>query len=279
MTIEARVDGAQPPRAPMDLLPDELMVARAQIEDGLAALAERTLRRLLDEAARQSAAQESLDAPRALLAEALWRQGRPRAAGAVLADVRGDGLRSAPLMRVIEADSVAAGGDPERATALMDALLEDVGVEVTWEVRGGVPSRLPWPDPAELSNGDVAAGRTGPESVREAEARARLHAGRQAFDEGEDGAAEDEIALALRLDPTTAGDALALVEPRVHASSSARRLILYGDLLAAIGRGAEAEAAYESAISAERDRAATPKVRDDSARRRLDRSARRRPQS
>lgn len=238
---------------PGDLISDELTLARGQIEDGLEGLAERTLRRLLSEADAAGSDPGAVDAMRGTLAEALWRQGRPRAAADVLAEVRGDEVRRVPLMRAIEADAVAAAGDLERATAMMDALVGDVGVEVIWEIRAGVPSRLAWPQPVELSASDAAPDSAPQRTERHARARARLHAAREALAAGDGDAADDELALALRLDPASAGDGLALIEPHVHPSSSPRRHVVYGDLLAAMGRQAEADAAYERATGAPRD--------------------------
>ncbi|HET6381474.1 MAG TPA: hypothetical protein VFH63_10665, partial [candidate division Zixibacteria bacterium] len=61
----------------IDLIPDELALAQAQLASGLPGLAEGVLRRHIGrlEAAGRGALAE-LDAARALLAEALWRQGR-----------------------------------------------------------------------------------------------------------------------------------------------------------------------------------------------------------
>jgi hypothetical protein len=69
----------------IDLVPDELTLARSQIDAGQPGLAEGTVRRRLAwlESEGVGLTDES-DALRVLLAEALWRQQRPdrRAAGA-----------------------------------------------------------------------------------------------------------------------------------------------------------------------------------------------------
>ena len=57
--------------------PDELTLARAQLDAGQPALAEGTLRsRIAYREAEGPVADDELDALRALLAESLWRQGR-----------------------------------------------------------------------------------------------------------------------------------------------------------------------------------------------------------
>ncbi len=66
----------------IDLIPDDLALARTQLASGLAGLSEAVmLRRIARLETQARGAPEELDAARALLAEALWRQGRPLAAG------------------------------------------------------------------------------------------------------------------------------------------------------------------------------------------------------
>ena len=82
---------------------------------------------------------EEADVARGLLAEALWRQQRPRAAGVALEAIRGSSLeRRRPLVLLIEAEASAASGEPDRAAALMERVLGSVGVDEAWRLRGGV---------------------------------------------------------------------------------------------------------------------------------------------
>ncbi|MDP9270342.1 MAG: hypothetical protein M3P14_05120, partial [Chloroflexota bacterium] len=65
----------------IDLIADELALARAQIASGLSGIAEAVLvRRVAQLQAQGSGALDELDVARGLLAEALWRQGRAVAA-------------------------------------------------------------------------------------------------------------------------------------------------------------------------------------------------------
>ncbi len=65
----------------VDLVADELTLARAQLASGLPGLAEGTLRRRLGRLEADGAGiGDEADAARAALAEALWRQHRPVAA-------------------------------------------------------------------------------------------------------------------------------------------------------------------------------------------------------
>src|SRR6266540_2156905 len=89
---EAR-EPSEPEVTYVDLLPDELSLARAQLASGLPGLAEGVLRRhiaRLDASGRGGL--DELDAARALLAEALWRQARPMAAGATVQAIRAGSL-------------------------------------------------------------------------------------------------------------------------------------------------------------------------------------------
>jgi hypothetical protein len=242
----------------VDLIPDELSLARAQLASGLLGMAEGGLRRhvaRLDAAGRGA---EELDAARALLAEVLWRQGRPMAGGAVVDAIRAGSLeRRRPIVLLVEAEAKAASGDPDRAAALMERVIDAVGVDEAWRLRGGVPSRLAWPVPASMRTtqrrpASAVAGAPGsaplpPSPERTAAAHVRLEAGRNAYNAGNDGEGDRELGLALRLDPRVAADGVALVEPTLGPQPGADRLLLYGDLLRAAGRAPEASEAYDRA--------------------------------
>jgi hypothetical protein len=241
----------------VDLLPDELSLARAQLASGLPGLAEGVLRRhiaRLDASGRGGL--DELDAARALLAEALWRQARPIAAGATVQGIRAGSLeRRRPIVLLIEAEAFAAAGDPDRAAALMERVLGDVGVDEAWRLRGGVPSRLAWPVPLSLrpSQRRAASGPPGgappppPSPERTAGAHARLEAARQAYVAGNAYEGDRQLGLALRLDPRIAAEGVALMEPTLELGTGPDRLLLYGDLLRAVGRMAEASDAYDRA--------------------------------
>ena len=55
------------------------------------------------------------------------------------------------------------------------------------------------------------------------------------------------MSIAVRLDPALAADGVAIIEPTLGRQPSAERLLLYGDLLRAAGREAEATKAYDRA--------------------------------
>jgi hypothetical protein len=243
----------------VDLIPDELALARAQLASGLLGMAEGSLRRhvaRLDAGGR--GVPEELDAARALLAEVLWRQGRPLAGGAVVDAIRAGSLeRRRPIVLLVESEAMAAGGDPDRAAALMERVIDAVGVDEAWRLRGGVPSRLAWPVPASMRatqrrpTGATAAppgsAAPPPSPERTAAAHARLEAGRHAYNAGNDDEGDRELGLALRLDPRVAAEGVALVEPTLGQRPGAGRLLLYGDLLRAAGRSPEASEAYDRA--------------------------------
>lgn len=243
----------------VDLIPDELSLARAQLASGLLGMAEGALRRhiaRLDAGGR--GAQEELDAARALLAEVLWRQGRPLAGGAVVDSIRAGSLeRRRPIVLLVEAEAMAASGDPDRAGALMERVIDAVGVDEAWRLRGGVPSRLAWPVPASMRAtqrrpastpvGPPGSAALPPSPERTAAAHARLEAGRHAYNAGNDDEGDRELGLALRLDPRIAAEGVALFEPTLGPRPGADRLVLYGDLLRAAGRSPEASEAYDRA--------------------------------
>jgi hypothetical protein len=253
----AQATPAEPELSYVDLLPDELALARTQLASGLPGLAEGVLRRhvaRLDAGGR--GALDEGDAARALLAEALWRQGRPLAAGAVVQAIRfGSIERRRPLTLLIEAEAFAAAGDPDRAAALMEQVLGDVGVDESWRLRGGVPSRLAWPVPLSLrptqrrtsGTATVGAPPPVPSPERTAGAHARLEAARQAYGAGNAYEGDRELGLALRLDPRIAAEGVALMEPTLELGTGPDRLLLYGDLLRAAGRSSEASDAYDRA--------------------------------
>jgi hypothetical protein len=246
----------------VDLIPDELSLARAQLDSGLSGQAEGVLRRHIArlEAGGRGAAEE-LDAARGMLAEAMWREGRPLAAGQAVEGIRSGSIeRRRALIVLIEAEAMAAAGHPERAEALMEEVIDAVGVDEAWRLRGGVPSRLPWPVPASLrpaarrsappapSPGASAASLPSPE--RTAAAHARLEAARLAYGAGNSAEGDRELGLALRLDPRIAAEGVALVEPTLGREPAGDRLVLYGDLLRAADRHGEAQEAYDRAARA-----------------------------
>ena len=258
-TLRDATPASPSPAAAPDLLADELALARAQLDSALPLLAEATLRRVLRQREVAGAADDELDAVRVLLAEALWRQQRPRAAHAVLGDVDPSSpLRREPLVQLVDAEGRAAAGERQHAMELMERLVAEIGVEAAWELRGGVPASLPWPEPTDFTMsvarhvspaGDpVERGITAPSRPAARDAAALVDAARDAFAEGDTERAEEKLLVALRLDEGIAGEALTLLEPTIAANADPRRLVLYGDLLAALGRIAEADAAYQRAV-------------------------------
>ena len=248
----------------VDLIPDDLSLARAQLTAGLLGQAEGSLRRHIARLdADDARGLDEMDAARALLAEALWRQGRPLAAEGVIDTIRAGSLeRRRPIVLLVEAEAMAVSGDPDRANALMERVIESVGVDEAWRLRGGVPSRLPWPMPASMrptprrpstpafGGSPSASTPTPPSPERTAAAHARLEAARQAYNAGHEDEGDRELGLALRLDPRVAGDGVALAEPTLGPQPAPDRLVLYGDLLIAAGRTEEASEAYDRAARA-----------------------------
>jgi tetratricopeptide (TPR) repeat protein len=249
----------------VDLIPDDLSLARAQLTAGLVGQAEGSLRRhiaRLDADADDGRSLDELDAARALLAEALWRQGRPMAGAAVIDTIRAGSLeRRRPIVLLVEAEAMAAAGDPDRADALMERVIESVGIDEAWRLRGGVPSRLAWPMPASMrptprrpspTFGGPAAtmAPTPPSPERTAAAHARLEAARLAYNAGREDEGDRELGLALRLDARVAAEGVDLAEPTLGPQPPPDRLLLYGDLLRAAGRTQEASEAYDRAARA-----------------------------
>jgi len=250
----------------IDVVTGELALARAQLDSGLASLAEATLRRRI---ARLEAdggpVADELDAARSLLAEALWRQQRPIAAGAALDPITSGSLElRRPIVMLIEAEAAAATGDPDRAAGLMERVIDAIGVDDAWQLRAGTPSRISWPLPSGLrpvephearppwgATGPVSvAGAGGASAERGAEARGRLEAARTAYGAGDLAVGDAELGLALRLDAALGADGLKLFRPTLGKQPPAERLLLYGDLLRAAGREAQASAAYDRAARA-----------------------------
>jgi hypothetical protein len=282
-----RSDGdhaAAPPEAAeeqavlVDVVADELALARAQLDSGLAMVAEGHLRRHLARLEADGAADDELDATRVLLAESLWRQGRVVAAGAIVETVRSASPhRRRPIAQLVKAEAHAAAGDIEAGEALVEQVVAELGVEGAWRLRAGMPSRLSWPVPAILRPGPerrlatspfpaspsradaqgraamaqphAAAAEQIPEE-RVAAARSRLEAARQAYSRDRVDQGDRELSVAVRLHPGIAADGVALIEPTLGQEPDGDRLLLYGDLLRAAGRSAEANAAYDRAAGA-----------------------------
>lgn len=246
----------------IDLLVDEMALARAQLDAGQPGLAEGTLRqRIAQREAQQPSADQELDALRTLLAEALWRQGRLASARASLDAVSaGSPQRRLPIASLIEAEALAAAGEPDRAVGALERVISAIGVERANELRGGVTGRLTWPLPAELQPVPARPPRppwtdrpvepdvpspAGDE--RTASALRRLEEARAAYVAGDLGRGDSEMSIAVRVDPSLASDGIAILEPTLGSQPAAERLLLYGDLLRAAGRQVEANQAYDRA--------------------------------
>jgi hypothetical protein len=244
----------------VDLLPDHVALARAQLGSGLYGLAEGVLLRLIAglEAAGKGGLEE-LDVARALLAEALWRQGRPLAAGAAVEAIRATSLeRRRPIVMLIEAEALAAAGDSDRAARLAERVVSAIGVDDAWKLRGGVASRITWPAPSSFRSParrqeGAAGGQQAPvvpTPERTAAAHARLEAARHAFAGSDLEEGDRQLATALRLDSRIGPDGAAILEPTLEKEPAAERLLLYGDLLRAAGREADATIAFDRAARA-----------------------------
>ena len=90
----------------------------------------------------------------------------------------------------------------------------------------------------------------GADPARTAAAHARLEAARQAYLANDPDRGDKELMLALRLDLRIAAEGIAILEPTLDDGSGTERLLLYGDLLRAAGRAAEASAVYDRAARA-----------------------------
>jgi len=258
--VEERVDDDHV----IDLLSDELTLARAQLDAGQPALAEGTLRtRIAFREADGPVADDELDALRALLAESLWRQGRLVSARYALEAMRPSSpQRRLPIVTLIEAEALAAAGEPDRAIGALERVVAAIGIDEVNDLRAGVSGRLSWPLPAELRPqparpprppwGPAAADDAGdgdpPDGdARTAAARGRLEEARVAYVAGDLGRGDAEMSIAVRLDRALAGDGVAILEPTLGGQPAAERLLLYGDLLRAAGRRVEADQAYDRA--------------------------------
>jgi hypothetical protein len=245
----------------IDLVSDELRLARAQLDAGIPALAEGTVRhRIAVREADGTTGDDEVDALRVLLAEALWRQGRLAGARAALDAVRPSSTqRRLPIVLLIEAESLAASGEPDRAAGAMERVISAIGVDEAYALRAGVPGRVTWPLPGELLPSPPTARPPwsqaaeevdpipGDEEARMAAARVRLEEARVAYVAGDLSRGDAEMSLAVRLDPELAADGVAIMEPTLGGQPSAERLLLYGDLLRAAGRRVEAERAFDRA--------------------------------
>jgi hypothetical protein len=245
-----------------DVIPDEIGLARAQIASGLLGLAEGTVRRrlaLLE--ADGITSDDETDALRLVLAEALWRQGRPVSARRALEAIRpASPQRRLPMAMLVEAETLAAAGEADRAAGAQERLLAAIGREATFELAAGAADRLTWPAPESMQPGAGRAPRPPwtsqaedepPEQPvddeRVAAGRARLEEARVAYVAGDLPRGDAELSIAVRLDPGLAADGVGLLEPTLGRRPSRERLLLYGDLLNAAGREAEATRAYDRA--------------------------------
>jgi hypothetical protein len=265
---EAEVAEAAPEGVPeddrhvIDLVPDELSLARAQLDGGLPGLAEGTIRRRLAWLeAEDGGADGETDALRALLAEALWRQGRHVAARQAIDGIRaGSPQRRLPMTMLVEAEALAASGEADRAAGGRERVVEAIGVDAAFELQSGLPSRLSWPLPDELQAQPMRVERAPwspasakapvPEPVddeRVAAGRQRLEEARVSYVSGDLAKGDGEMSIAVRLDPGLAADGVAILEPTLGRQPARERLLLYGDLLRAAGREVEATEAYDRA--------------------------------
>lgn len=249
----------------IDLIADDITLARAQLDAGLPGLAEGTLlERIATREADGSRADDELDALRGLLAEALWRQGRLVGARAAL-DSMGSASphRQLPMAMIIEAEALAALGEPDRAAGALERVISSIGVDDAHALRAGASGRLRWPIPSEMQpppparqsrppwTRDAVAkdpGLTPPDpDDRTVAARGRVEEARVAYVAGDLHRGDADMSLAIRLDPALAADGIGILEPTLGGQPAAGRLLLYGDLLRAAGRGAEAASAYDRA--------------------------------
>jgi len=248
----------------IDVVADELALARAQLAAGQPGLADGTVRRRLARLEADGAGNDDeSDALRTVLAEALWRQQRPVAARAALEAVRpSSSQRRLPIAMLIEAETLAAAGEADRAAGAQERLLDAIGADEAFALRAGASGRLSWPVPAELRTEPARASRppwtSAPDrdddatavpedDERMAAARGRMEEARVAYVGGDLDVGDAQMSIAVRLDPRLAGDGVAILEPTLGRVPSAERLLLYGDLLRAAGREVEAQQAYDRA--------------------------------
>ena len=247
------------------LVADELGLARPQIDAGLSSLAEGTLRRRLARIEADGGAEDEADALRLLLAEALWRQGRSTSARHALEAIRASSpQRRLPIALLIDAETLAMAGEADRAAGAQERLLAAIGTDAAFTLRGGVEGRLAWPLPSAIRPAAAEPGRppwSAPaadaaddaepanDDERVAAGRTRMEEARVAYVAGDLGRGDAEMSIAVRLDPALAADGVAILEPTLGRQAAAERLLLYGDLLRAAGREAEATDAYDRAAN------------------------------
>jgi hypothetical protein len=153
--------------------------------------------------------------------------------------------------------------------------LAAIGTDAAFTLRAGVEGRLSWPLPSAIRPAAAEPGRppwSAPaadaaddaepanDDERVAAGRTRMEEARVAYVAGDLGRGDAEMSIAVRLDPALAADGVAILEPTLGRQAAAERLLLYGDLLRAAGREAEATDAY--------DRAANRRSRSTGTRRR-----------
>ena len=250
----------------IDFIADDLGLGRAQIAAGLLGLAEGTVRRRLAVLEADGVtSDDETDALRLLLAETLWRQGRPTGARRAIEAIRAASpQRRLPIALLIEAETLAAAGEGDRAAGAQERLLAAVGPDAAFELAGGAADRLTWPLPESMQPGSGRVARPPwtsrpddeseegepPDDERVAAGRGRLEDARVAYVAGNLARGDSEMSIAVRLDPALAADGVGLIEPTLGTQPSPERLLLYGDLLNAAGRDAEATRAYD--LAAER---------------------------
>ena len=105
----------------------------------------------------------------------------------------------------------------------MERVVGAVGVDEAWRLRGGVPSRLPWPLPPSLRADAAASQPAATAAGSRADAPPRRSAPRPpmpgwnrrgrptANGHAEEG--DRQLGLALRLDPRIAPEGVSLMEP------------------------------------------------------------------
>ena len=258
---ESRADVLEDDRHVIDLVPDELSLARSQLDASLPGLAEGTIRRRLAWLeAEEAGAEDETDALRALLAEALWRQGRQAGARQAIDAIRpASPQRRLPMTMLVEAEALAAAGELDRAAGGMERVVEAIGVDAAFELQAGLPSRQSWPMPGELqaqpmridrapwSPAAMPAAAEPIDDERIAAGRQRLEESRVSYVAGDLARGDGEMSIAVRLDPGLAADGVAILEPTLGRQPARERLLLYGDLLRAAGREVEATEAYDRA--------------------------------
>ena len=174
----------------------------------------------------------------------------------------GSPQRRLPIVTLIEAEALAAAGEPDRAIGALERVVAAIGVDEAHDLRAGVSGRLSWPLPAELRpqparppgrRGDRPR-RTIPPSPTPTEGDARRPP------RGDVSRRRGWPTLPATLPVATprcrspsgsirtlAGDGVAILEPTLGGQPAQERLLLYGDLLRAAGRRVEADQAYDRA--------------------------------